>query len=76
MYECFAYMYLCVSHMCLMSADTGRESIRFLIGGCELPCACWELILGYQQAHQEQLTAEPSLQCQSILKEKRNNWTA
>lgn len=44
-YECFAYLYVCTLHVCLMPLETKREYWfpgNGGIGCCEPPCECWE----------------------------------
>lgn len=40
MFECFAYMYVCVPHVCLVTMEAGRSFGTGIRDGCELPCMC------------------------------------
>lgn len=61
MYDCFAYMHVCVACMCSAQAeDTGSLGTRVTAHG-ELLCGCWELTLGpLQQSEHPQLLSQPS----------------
>jgi hypothetical protein len=56
----FAYMCVCIPHMCqerdIESPGTG------VTGSCELPCVCWELNLGPLEHQPVLSTMEPFLQ--------------
>jgi hypothetical protein len=62
-YECFACMYVCALHVCLVPLEANREqkiSRTGVMGDYELPCGCWEPSPGAQEKQPVLLSTEPS----------------
>ena len=64
-YECFAYMYVCVPCVYMIPPRRPEKDIKYpgtgVTDNCEPPCGCWELNLGPLQEQQVLLTSEWSL---------------
>ena len=59
MCECFAYMYICAQHTCLVAAKVIRSPGTEVIEGSGLPCGCWELNPGHLKEQQFLKCTEP-----------------
>lgn len=68
-YECFAFMYVCVPHACLLPSEDRRGGgfpRTGVMGGCKPTGRCWNSNRGPQQGKQGLQTAEPSLDSEII----------
>lgn len=71
-YECFAWMYNCLPHVCLIPAEAKKRLSNLLnleLDSCELPFRCWELDLGPLKELPVLLTTElsPQTLCYNML---------
>lgn len=66
MYECFAYLYVCILDAFKGQKETNPLELELSVDGYELPCEFWDLNSGLLQEQQVLLTTESSCQPFSV----------